>query len=185
MPTPVMTLLEANDLSGKNLAQIVTHEGSGVGRSGGDLKRLCPKSTILCPTAVRGGSVKSAPPAAGRAGQRTLADAPASADDGELKPAAFMHGRRLRKFFLNPPINNVHTPLKNQQTRKLHTLKLINFPRRHKSGGGCNLCRFCRILPRAPREGAASLVYLFAVHGKNHHERGLLPDFPASFGKTS
>ena len=60
MPTPVMTLLEANDLSGKKLAQIVTHEGSGVGRSGGDLKRLCPKSTILYPTAIRGGSVKSA-----------------------------------------------------------------------------------------------------------------------------
>ncbi len=60
MPTPVMTLLEANDLSGKKLAQVVTHEGSGVGRSGGDLKRLCPKSTVLDPTAIRGGSVKSA-----------------------------------------------------------------------------------------------------------------------------
>ena len=60
MPTPVMTLLEANDLSGKRVAELVTHEGSGVGRSGGDLKRLCPKSDILDPTAIRGGSVKDA-----------------------------------------------------------------------------------------------------------------------------
>ena len=60
MPTPVMTLLEANDLSGKRVAELVTHEGSVVGRSGGDLKRLCPKSDILDPTAIRGGSVKDA-----------------------------------------------------------------------------------------------------------------------------
>lgn len=60
MPTAMMTLLEANDLSGKKIAQVVTHEGSGVGRSGGDLKKLCPKSEILSPTAIRGGGVKNA-----------------------------------------------------------------------------------------------------------------------------
>ena len=56
----MMTLLEANDLSGKKIAQVVTHEGSGVGRSGGDLKKLCPKSEILSPTAISGGGVKNA-----------------------------------------------------------------------------------------------------------------------------
>ena len=42
------------------MPQVVTHEGSGVGRSGGDLKKLCPKSEILSPTAIRGGGVKNA-----------------------------------------------------------------------------------------------------------------------------
>lgn len=57
IPMPVATLLEANDLSGKKIAQLVTHEGSGVGRSAGDLKRYCPNSELLAPLAVRGGAV--------------------------------------------------------------------------------------------------------------------------------
>ena len=60
IPTPVMTLLEANDFSGKKIAQLVTHEGSGVGGSSDDLKKLCPKSTLLDPEEVRGGSVRDA-----------------------------------------------------------------------------------------------------------------------------
>ena len=35
-------------------------EQAGVGRSGGDLKKLCPKSEILSPAAIRGGGVKNA-----------------------------------------------------------------------------------------------------------------------------
>ncbi|HOY66421.1 MAG TPA: flavodoxin [Candidatus Ozemobacteraceae bacterium] len=54
MPMAVFTFLEAHDLSGKTLVPFTTHEGSGFGRSVADLRRLCPKSTILDGLAIRG-----------------------------------------------------------------------------------------------------------------------------------
>lgn len=60
LPTPVMTFLEENDMSGRTVAQFITHEGSGFGRSERDLKKLCPKSKIVEGIEVRGGSVNSA-----------------------------------------------------------------------------------------------------------------------------
>lgn len=60
LPTPVMTFLEANDLSGKTVAQFITHEGSGVGRSSSDLKRLAPKASFTEVLAIRGGRVSGA-----------------------------------------------------------------------------------------------------------------------------
>lgn len=60
MPMPVFTFLEGHDLSGKTVIPFCTHEGSGMGRSGRDIKELCPKSVVLDGLAVRGGSVRSA-----------------------------------------------------------------------------------------------------------------------------
>jgi flavodoxin len=59
-PAPVLTFITENDLSGKTIAPFCTHEGSRLGRSVGDIKRLCPKSTVLDGLAVRGTYVKQA-----------------------------------------------------------------------------------------------------------------------------
>ena len=60
MAPPVRPFLTENDFSGKTLVPFITHEGSGLGKSVGDLGRLCPNSTIARGLAVRGGSVDSA-----------------------------------------------------------------------------------------------------------------------------
>lgn len=60
LPMAMMALLEANDLSGKSVAEFMTHEGSGLGSSEDDVKKLCPKSKILEPIAIRGGRVRNA-----------------------------------------------------------------------------------------------------------------------------
>ena len=57
---PVMTFLAAYDLSGKAIAPFITHEGTGLGRSAGDIAKLCPGATVLEGLAVRGGRVKGA-----------------------------------------------------------------------------------------------------------------------------
>lgn len=54
MPMAVFTFLEAHDLAGKTIIPFTTHEGSGFGRSVSDVRRLCPKSTILDGLAIRG-----------------------------------------------------------------------------------------------------------------------------------
>ena len=60
MPMPCFTFLGKYDLSGKTVVPFCTHEGSRLGRSVGDITRLCPKATVLEGLAVRGSSVKSA-----------------------------------------------------------------------------------------------------------------------------
>ncbi len=60
MPMPVFTFLEEHDLSGKTIAPFCTHEGSGLGRSVTDIKKTCPRSTVLDGLAVRGGDVHGA-----------------------------------------------------------------------------------------------------------------------------
>ena len=60
MPMPVFTFLEDYDFSGKTIAPFCTHEGSGLGRSVTDIKKMCPRSTILDGLAVRGGDVRNA-----------------------------------------------------------------------------------------------------------------------------
>jgi flavodoxin len=59
MPMPVYTFLEEYDLSGKTIAPFCTHEGSGLGRSVSDIRKMCPKSTVLEGLAVKGGEVKN------------------------------------------------------------------------------------------------------------------------------
>lgn len=60
MPMPVFTFLERYDLSGKTIAPFCTHEGSGLGHSIADLRKACPKSTVLDGIAIRGGDVHNA-----------------------------------------------------------------------------------------------------------------------------
>lgn len=42
MPMPVFTFLEHFDFSGKTIRPFCTHEGSGLGHSVEDIRRLCP-----------------------------------------------------------------------------------------------------------------------------------------------
>ena len=58
-PMPVAAFLSEYNLSGKTIAPFCTNEGSGLGRSVTDIKKLCPKSTVLEGLAIRGGDVKN------------------------------------------------------------------------------------------------------------------------------
>lgn len=60
MPMPVWTFLEKYDFSSKTILPFCTHEGSGMGRSESDIKKLCPGANVEKGLAIRGGSVKSA-----------------------------------------------------------------------------------------------------------------------------
>lgn len=57
---PVATFLTSYDLSDKTVIPFMTHEGSGMGHSESDIKKLCPESTILSGLPVRGSAVKQA-----------------------------------------------------------------------------------------------------------------------------
>lgn len=43
----VFTFLESYDFSGKTIVPYCTHEGSGLGSSERDIKRLCPTAKVL------------------------------------------------------------------------------------------------------------------------------------------
>jgi flavodoxin len=60
MPMPVWTFLESHDFSNKTILPLCTHEGSGLGSSESDIRKLCPKATVLPGLAVRGSAVKTA-----------------------------------------------------------------------------------------------------------------------------
>ncbi|WP_319402917.1 flavodoxin [uncultured Anaeromusa sp.] len=60
MPMAVFTWLEAHDFSGKRIVPFCTHEGSGLGNSEQDIKKLCPKANVESGLAVNGGSVATA-----------------------------------------------------------------------------------------------------------------------------
>lgn len=60
MPMAVDTFLESYDLSGKTIIPYSTHEGSGMGHSEADLRKLCPNSTILRGTPIHGADVATA-----------------------------------------------------------------------------------------------------------------------------
>lgn len=57
---PVRTFLSEYDLSGKTIAPFITHEGSALGRSAADIKKLCPRSAVVDGLAVRGSRAASA-----------------------------------------------------------------------------------------------------------------------------
>jgi flavodoxin len=59
-PMPVFTFLETYDFSGKTIIPLCTHEGSGMGRSESDIKKLCPNAKVEKGLPIRGGIVKSA-----------------------------------------------------------------------------------------------------------------------------
>ncbi|WP_094550098.1 flavodoxin [Petroclostridium xylanilyticum] len=60
MPMAVFTFLESYDFSGKTIIPFCTHEGSGMGSSERDIKKLCPNAKVLSGLAIRGGSVDRA-----------------------------------------------------------------------------------------------------------------------------
>jgi flavodoxin len=59
-PMAVFTFLESYDFSGKTIIPFCTHEGSGLGNSERDIKKLCSNANVKSGLAIRGGSVKSA-----------------------------------------------------------------------------------------------------------------------------
>jgi flavodoxin len=60
MPMAVFTFLESYDFSGKTIIPFCTHEGSGMGSSERDIKKLCPNAKVLPGLAIRGSSVDRA-----------------------------------------------------------------------------------------------------------------------------
>ncbi|MFV0539357.1 MAG: flavodoxin [Dysgonomonas sp.] len=57
---PVATFLSSYSFSGKTILPFITHEGSRMGRSESDIKKLCPTATLLGGLPIRGSSVKNA-----------------------------------------------------------------------------------------------------------------------------
>jgi flavodoxin len=60
LPMPVFAFLEEHNFSGKTIIPFSTHEGSALGRSVTDIKKLYPQSTVLDGLAIRSGSVHNA-----------------------------------------------------------------------------------------------------------------------------
>jgi Flavodoxins len=59
-PMAVFTFLESYNLAGKTIIPFCTHEGSGLGTSERDIKKLCPDSKLLPGIAIRGSRVNMA-----------------------------------------------------------------------------------------------------------------------------
>lgn len=57
MPMAVFTFLEHFDFSGKTIVPFCTHEGSGMGISEKDIKRLCPGAIVKKGLAIKGSAV--------------------------------------------------------------------------------------------------------------------------------
>lgn len=57
MPMAVFTFLEHFDFSGKVIKPFCTHEGSGMGRSVDDIRKLCPDADVREGLAIHGASV--------------------------------------------------------------------------------------------------------------------------------
>jgi flavodoxin len=60
MPMAVFTFLESYDFSGKTIVPYCTNEGSGMGSSVRDIKKLYPNAKVLSGLAIQGGSVDKA-----------------------------------------------------------------------------------------------------------------------------
>ena len=58
MPMPVFTFLETYDFSGKTIIPFCTHEGSGMGHSESDIKKLCPGAKVKKGLPIRGSNVQ-------------------------------------------------------------------------------------------------------------------------------
>lgn len=56
MPMAVFTFLEHFDFSGKTIRPFCTHEGSGMGGSISDIRKLCPGARVETGLSIRGGS---------------------------------------------------------------------------------------------------------------------------------
>lgn len=58
MPMAVFTFLEHFDFNGKIIRPFCTHEGSGMGSSGTDIRKLCPYARVEAGLAILGGNVR-------------------------------------------------------------------------------------------------------------------------------
>lgn len=58
MPMAVCSLLERHDFGDKTILPFCTNEGSGLGHSEGDIRKLCPKARVLRGLSLRGSTVK-------------------------------------------------------------------------------------------------------------------------------
>lgn len=59
MPMCVFTFLEAYDLTGKKILPFCTHEGSGLGHSIDDIRKVCPGTEVKDGLAIRGSAAAS------------------------------------------------------------------------------------------------------------------------------
>lgn len=59
-PMPVFTFLEEYDFKGKIIVPFCTHEGSGMGHSESDIKKVCKNANVLKGLAIKGSSVNKA-----------------------------------------------------------------------------------------------------------------------------
>lgn len=57
MPMAVFTFLEHFDFTGKTIRPFCTHEGSGLGSSVQDIRKLCPGANVEAGLAIHGSSV--------------------------------------------------------------------------------------------------------------------------------
>lgn len=57
---PVATFLTTFDFNGKMIIPFITHEGSRMGRSVSDIKKMCPTASIISESPFRGSSVRKA-----------------------------------------------------------------------------------------------------------------------------
>ena len=60
MPMVVFAFLEEYDFAGKTIISFCTHEGSGMGHSESDIRKLCSDARVLKGLPIRGGSVQGA-----------------------------------------------------------------------------------------------------------------------------
>lgn len=63
MPMVLFTFLEGHDLTGKRIFPFCTNEGSGLGRSQEDLKKLCPGANVGAGLSVKGCQAAESRPA--------------------------------------------------------------------------------------------------------------------------
>ncbi|MCF2660824.1 flavodoxin [Pseudoflavonifractor phocaeensis] len=63
MPMAVFTFLERFDWNGKTIRPFCTHEGSGLGRSESDIRRLCPGAKVETGLEIYGSTSAKAGPA--------------------------------------------------------------------------------------------------------------------------
>ncbi len=59
MPMAVFTFLEHYDFGGKTIRPFCTHEGSGMGNSVADIKKLCPAAKVESGLSIYGSRVKN------------------------------------------------------------------------------------------------------------------------------
>ena len=60
MPMAVWTWLENHDFTGKSIKPFCTNEGSGMGRSEADIKKICPSADVKSGLSIRGSEAAQA-----------------------------------------------------------------------------------------------------------------------------